>query len=394
MIETTLTTVRPTTYARARLRLGMTGVGVFTVLSCLALATGLPVRWLPDAQADMATSLLALLTVVAGYALLHVPLDLLGGRILPARHGRHTPAASTAFGYGLRGVVIQGLIMVVAALLLMEAARMGGRGTALGTAGLLMLGLLAAQGPLVRLVGGLSLGGPAPRGLVDRVSSLMGRPVSVRVWAGRDEGFTGGWFGLPGLETLVIPDHWLRGLDGEELDAEVVRRASAVATGARLRGVVVALGFNLAGLALASRLPGAGFASAAGLVTTGLGLTVWSFLGLLVLPSLSRPAVFAADAFALGRGVSRGVLSRLMRRLDRWQDDEPARSPTVETIFHPIPSVDARMEALDRPGREAGGAYQAARTMLFLSWAGLGLLSRAVHCNAGRPELWAAHPAD
>lgn len=31
---------------------------------------------------------------------------------------------------------------------------------------------------------------------------------------------------------------------------------------------------------------------------------------------------------------------------------------------------------------------------VFLSWAGMGLLSRAVHCNSGRPELWALLPCD
>ena len=102
------------------------------------------------------------------------------------------------------------------------------------------------------------------------------------------------------------------------------------------------------------------------------------------------------DNFLLNalRGVPRGVLEHLIQRLDRWQDDEPARSRGVETIFHPIPSVERRLAALGQRATPAVGAWHAARMMLFLSWVGLGLLSRAVHCNSGRPELWAALPAD
>jgi hypothetical protein len=35
-----------------------------------------------------------------------------------------------------------------------------------------------------------------------------------------------------------------------------------------------------------------------------------------------------------------------------------------------------------------------ARTALPMSWCCLGLLGRAVHCNAGRPELWVLLPTD
>ncbi len=37
---------------------------------------------------------------------------------------------------------------------------------------------------------------------------------------------------------------------------------------------------------------------------------------------------------------------------------------------------------------------EATRMMLFLSWAGLGGLARAVHCNIGRPSLWVMLPCD
>ena len=78
------------------------------------------------------------------------------------------------------------------------------------------------------------------------------------------------------------------------------------------------------------------------------------------------------------------------------QDDEPDRSAQLESIFHPIPSVRRRIRALTSPQRSdpAGGAWNLARTALYLSHTGLSLLPRAVHCNVGRPELWVYLPTD
>jgi hypothetical protein len=40
------------------------------------------------------------------------------------------------------------------------------------------------------------------------------------------------------------------------------------------------------------------------------------------------------------------------------------------------------------------GTWNAARTTVAISPAGLGLLGRAVHCNCGRPSLWVFLPID
>jgi len=45
-------------------------------------------------------------------------------------------------------------------------------------------------------------------------------------------------------------------------------------------------------------------------------------------------------------------------------------------------------------GPHGWAAWHAARTALYLSWAGVGLLGRAVHCNLGRPEVWVFLPSD
>ena len=133
-------------------------------------------------------------------------------------------------------------------------------------------------------------------------------------------------------------------------------------------------------------------ASVAELVTTCCGFTCWAFLGLLVLPTISRQASFRVDQQVLQRGIDAGALDGMISALDRLQDDEPQRPALVETIFHPVPSVERRRSL--PPSYRQLPTWHAARMMLFLSWSCLGLLSRAVHCNAGRPELWTMLPTD
>jgi len=89
--------------------------------------------------------------------------------------------------------------------------------------------------------------------------------------------------------------------------------------------------------------------------------------------------------------VSTEVFQRALKRLDKLQDDEPERSILIETIFHPVPSVDnRRVVSLGK----IPVAWHAARMTLFVSWACMGMLVRAVHCNVGRPELWVMLPTD
>jgi hypothetical protein len=174
-----------------------------------------------------------------------------------------------------------------------------------------------------------------------------------------------------------------------------VRREAVRSSGSRTLGIVVAALFDLVGLAVVLFATSASASSVAGLAMVSLWMTLWSFLGLLVLPSLSRRAVLAADRAAASRGIDRAELTRVLRRLDAEQEDEPQRGRLVETVFHPVPSLEGRLAALGAvQGPELPQPWNAARAALFLSWASLGLLSRAVHCNCGRPALWVLLPGD
>ncbi|MFO0096070.1 MAG: hypothetical protein ACK54K_17410 [Gemmatimonadaceae bacterium] len=125
-------------------------------------------------------------------------------------------------------------------------------------------------------------------------------------------------------------------------------------------------------------------------------MTLWGFLGVLVLPTPSRAAVYATDA-AAARQVGVSGVRTSIELLDRWQDDEPTRPVNVERIFHPVPGRANRLSRLAAPAPGGLGALHAhhlARHALWLGWGALSPMSRLVHCNVGRTALWAMLPGD
>ena len=372
------------TYARARLWLGISGVGFFVVASATALWFDLPQRALAGSSTIAALSL-----TLAIYILVSFPADFLGGYFLPRRYQRTMQTFASFLGSWARGVSAQGLIMGLCAFVLLRAARAGGTLLAIGAFLLLMLVLLAGQLAIASMVGSLKRSSlPAPV-----TSKGKQKPLKTLVYQSTDSAFVGGVVGFPGRETLVLPAGWIEGLPKDTVAMQVTRRDGAIATGARTRGIALALIWNLAGFALASQAPHANAATVPGLISLALWFTLWSFVGLLLLPSLNRPGVHECDRFALNQGFTLAIMTRGITALDRLQDDEPVRARWIERVFHPIPSVSSRTEAL-KSQTGTRGAWQGARVTLYLSWAGLSLLSRAVHCNVGRPELWVMYPGD
>ncbi len=389
------------TYARARLWLGISGVGFWVTLAAMLLLTqAAPFSDLFSGQSSLADEARRLSILLGGYVLLSAPFDWLGGYGLPHRYGRTVPRLTGFLAQWLRGVLGQSLVLLASALTLLAAGRAGGRWAAIAAALLLMSALLAAQGWLARFIGGLHTAAASLKPYEQWLARWGVKVPAVTVLQGADPAFVGGFVGLPGRERLVLPASWIQqkaglpSLPEEAVATQIARRIGVVERGSRRRGIWLALLWNLTGFALATMLPGAGVTNCRELLMTACGFTLWSFIGLLTLPSFSRPGVFEGDLFAVQQGIPRAALERTAATLDRWQDDEPARSPLVETIFHPIPSVQSRLQKLAAPGREPRGAWQAARIALFLSWGCFGFLSRAVHCNSGRPELWVLFPGD
>jgi hypothetical protein len=380
------------TYARQRLRLGISAVGM-TVLLCLAAITfDLPHRFIhPWVDANFDTALAAIALTWMLHAALLLPFDIIGGLMVV----RESPGALRWITAWLRGITVQWIWYALAAGLLLRTRQQFGLTTTLLVFLLLQVVLLSRQGLIAWLVGGLGLRNASPA-LVSASVAVGLAPAVVREIETDELSFVGGWTGLDARH-LWVPQRWATSLTANQLAAALDRRVGVRSLGLRRRGVLVAVAWNTVGFALAAAAPRADLQTAAGFVVTVAWFTLWSFLGVLLLPTVSRAAVFAADRWAR-RTQPIEVLASTITQLDAWQDDEPERDPRVETIFHPVPSRGARLRALETALTDGTGhgtaAWHATRMMLFLSWAGLGGLSRAVHCNVGRPGVWVMLPGD
>lgn len=136
-----------TTYARARLRLGIACVGTFVVVSAVLLSLDGPSDVLPASTSWAWRDVAWLALLVAGYAAVSAPFDALGGLVLPRRFGR--PAAAARFWRAwARGAAVHGACLLAVALALLGAGRAGGDAAALAAAAALMLAMLAGQARL------------------------------------------------------------------------------------------------------------------------------------------------------------------------------------------------------------------------------------------------------
>lgn len=314
--------------------------------------------------------------------------DLIGGVWLVRRR----EWASTWLAHWCRGVAIQWLVWMLTATALMFAARVGGTLAAMALFVMVQLLLAFGRGRMARVIASMPIV-PTPERIA-RAAAQAGLDVSrLQVMDSADESFVGGWSGLT-ARTLVVPARWAQ-LPAPALAAMLLRRRIAGTSGAHLRGVVGAIGWNTLGFVTALALTGVSPASAAGVITLAAAMTLWAFLGVLLLPTPSRAAVFALDAAATAT-TGAAPMRAGIDLLDAWQDDEPVRRAGVETVFHPVPSRSRRIARLvgNADAVKSWHAHHLARHALWLSWGSLTPLSRAVHCNVGRPALWAMLPGD
>jgi len=375
-------------YGRARLWLGMAGVGTFVVLAATGLLLGLPARLLPPADESLGRQVLGLVGFVIAYAVIQIPFDLFGGYLLPRWYHRQHPSLGR-FALGLaRGVAVHGGILFAIAVALLLAGRAGGVPGVIAAGAVAILLLLRGRVAVATAIADLELTPSSP--VLGEEPGLPGMPTYMVESV--DEGFTGGVVGVFRPRLLLLPMRWREILDPEAFAIAVRRRQTAVRTGSWWRGRLVAAGFTLLGISGAAVIVGGlRLGTAEGIVSMSLLFTLWSFLGLLTLPTPSRRGVAEVDSLVV-TGSGREALERTITRLDDLQDRERTRPPVIETIFHPVPSVQSRLHGPHTTGVK--GCWDAARTAVYLNAAGLGLLGRAVHCNSGRPALWALLPID
>lgn len=382
----------PQHYAQARLWLGISCVGATTLLAAYLLIIKFPSSTLNTNVNWSVRDLIEISGLFVAWTVFLIPFDIYGGRLIPQSFRQ--PQFQTSLTSWLKGITLQGAIFVSTATMFLSVGREFG---VLGTMVLLLtlqLFYLCTQPLLLQsLTRGLrEFEAQALNSIKLQLNDYGYQSPQLLVADHGDQGFTGGIVGLPGREQIVIPRVWISRLSNAELAAITARRIEACRSGSRSLGLMIAIAWNTVGFCFATFLPGAGVQSVAELAATCLGFTIWTFLGLLILPTFSRNSTLAIDRRVASRGVPQEILQNAFRVIHQLQSEANSRSRSVETIFYPVPSLQNRLGA--DAAKSSWGAWHVARNMLFLSWAGMGFLSRAVHCNCGRPELWVMLPTD
>lgn len=364
---------------RARLLTGTTCVGSLVILAIVVLSTNASLVLFPSSpQAPLREfiSLLQFTIIVAG---LMLPFDIVGGLVLPRAFESRVPTFSAWMYQWVRSVSIQTAFYSVTLFCYLQIGRHVGAPWLVLVFLAVQTGLLAGQELVWRLM------------TANGVTNVDGR--SLAFVSAVDPRFVGGVTGLPGLESILLPHEWRKSLSPEVVQTLRRRRELALSTGARSRGIIAAMFWNTACFGLALLAHRAVVQSVADIVTVFLWFLLFSFAGLLLLPTFNRRSVFLLDGHVASESDA-AFLRDAISKIDELTEQDSARSVAAESVFQPIPCPARRLAALHQPSSRETGAWNVARTTLFLSWAFGGPLSRAVHCNVGRPELWAILPTD
>lgn len=384
------------TYARARLWLSLSGIATIVGFALFALLLNITAL-LPSRPAAFVLELQSLLAVALLYAFLLLPFDLFGGYILPREYGQPTPSL---LDFGLnwgRGVVVQSVIFIASAATLMVIGRSLSFVPFVFTAGLLMLVLILTQKNIAM---GMAHFTPTTADLTPYQEQLDQWGLSLPdlvVLDSAENAFTGGIVGFPGADEVLVPAAWLNQLPPLTAAYHLARRAEAIQTGGRRRGIWLAWAWNLIGLVLtavllANRIH---LGSVSGVVTLGLGQTIWSFVGLLVLGGANRAAVYQLDRYLNVLGWETSQVELALNALDERQAGTSASAHALLGQRYDLPSVTERLDALRQSSTGADRTtWQVTRQMLYLSWPLLGFLGRALPAQLGRPELWALPPSE
>ena len=359
-----------TELARRRLWLGITNVGLWVLAAagglCWLVANGTGASHPGDTGGWTFLGVgVTALAVQAGF-------DFLGGTWL-------MPTPGEFLGRWSRGVLGHTAAMAVVGLLSLASFRL--TGGFVPAVLLATVGLALGRRSLLHAVGGVT---------TEDLTTPDGERVMVAAGGATDPAFIGGIVGFGRRAVSLLPAAWLQDLPREELAAESSRRRWQVGHAPPGRTLLLILGWNLLGahvgtlaFRLAERTP------AAALFGHACWMTLWTFGSLLVLPALSRRAVFGADRASADAGHDPRAW---IARFPGLVGEDGGANPAVQAIFYPVPSAARRLERLDRPfvGFVPGNL---ARNNLFYSWAAFTPLGRAVHCNVGRPALWVFPPS-
>lgn len=293
--------------ARRRLWLGIANVGFWV------LAAGAGLCWLVIDPAR-AVGLPAFLGICAGAVALQAVFDFIGGlTLMPGVR----QSLVTFLCHWSRGVLTHTLVLAAVGIASVLSLRWtGGFG-----AGLVLATLALALGRrlLLRAMGTVAFTEQMPDG------------ETILTAAVKDPAFTGGIVGFGRRAKSLLPANWMDAVPGTEIAAESCRRRWQIANALSVRALTLILSWNLLGtfigtqvFQLAARPP------AAALLGHACWMTIWTFASLLVLPSLSRGAIFAADCAA---GIPNTTLPHGSRASRIWSARTAVPTPPCRPFF-------------------------------------------------------------
>jgi hypothetical protein len=312
-------------------------------------------------------------------AIILLPFDLIGGVVIPRAFERQSLQLASWFLRWFRSVLFQTVMFASLFFAYLQIGRELGPIWMIGLFMLLQFSLVASQEQIWRLMTSQAWRGDCQN--------------STQFVTNIDQRFAGGITGFPGYERVLVPSSWQANLSPSNLKVLLERRWAAVQTGGRRRGIIAAAAWNIFCFSIAVFVSGSVVSNIGDLMTVFLCFLILSFMGLLILPSVNRSSVFALDRSFAGR-FGKEELIEALTVIDDLTEQDRDRSVSEESVFQPIPCPERRIQSLEENGRHSIPAWNVARTALFLSWAFGGPLARAVHCNVGRPELWAMLPTD
>ncbi len=364
---------------KARLLNGICCVGTLVTIAATMLAADFPNALFPTKASDGLADGVAILAFFTAAAVLLMPFDFIGGIVIPGSLENQTPKLSAWLQRWVWSVGIQIIFYSITFFFYLQIGRGVGAPWMIVIFSMIQIALLAGQELIWRIMAA------QPAGVTGHGATQFVPHF--------DQRFAGGITGMPGFETILIPAAWRTRLKPSNLHTVIERRLAARDSGGRGRGIFWAMLWNIMSFTVAILLAGGAIISVADLVTTFLWFLLLSFVGLLLLPVLNRQSVFALDHYVAAH-VSTTELQEAIREIDELTEQDPTRTASAESIFQPIPCPERRLLSLAKEGRQHVVAWNVARTTLYLSWAFGGPLARAVHCNVGRPELWAMMPSD
>jgi hypothetical protein len=321
------------TYGTIRRLLGLSGLFAWLVLAALGI-WGEAGAWF---AACGHSPVVALGTFWGLYVVIHTPFDFLGGFVLPKVYGQASLNFISWLGKWSRGVLLHAAMLWASSLIIFAVADQWGEWMAVVWVTIQMFLMTQFQLPLARLFTSIRIG------KVSRFRSQKDPELDdFRFYTveSEDQAFTGGVVGVPGKESIVLPFSWKNKISEEVFSILRARRVGAV-----LR------------------------------------------------PFWSRRGSIEIDGWTHQQGACEFNIQKAISFSNNMQGDDPCRPQWQEKSFASTPSVENRLMHLFM-NKKRRGAWHAAQYMLYLSWAGLGLVSRSIPCNLGRPDLWVIFPCD